>query len=110
MNNFNNLDGFEHLFLDKPEKTTTPASAVRLFADRDKYGKLRYDTKGEEKLCTNCNKRFQICLHKDKGVCYQCYEKLTRTKMEVQKQSIRKPQKRNLLKPRPDLLSERGQY
>lgn len=110
MNNYNNFDEFERLFLETPEKTTTPASAVNLFGDRDKYGKTRYDNKLEEELCTNCDKRFQICLHKDKGVCYQCYEKLTNTKAEAQRQPIRKPQKRNLLKPRQDLLSELGQY
>ena len=50
MNNYNNFDEFERLFLETPEKTTTPASAVNLFGDRDKYGKTRYDHKLEEDL------------------------------------------------------------
>ena len=108
MYNFFKIDKHEKKYLKENEKL--PAPAVKLFAGYDSTGRLRYDSSTREDYCENCNKLFQICLHEGKGVCYKCYEKLVRTTTAVQNQPTRKHQRKSLLKPRPDLLSELGSY
>ena len=106
MYNFFKIDKHEKKFLKDNERLPKPA--VKLFAGYDSTGRLRYDSSTSEDYCAHCNKLFQICLHEGKGVCYKCYEKLVRTTTEAPNQPTKKHQRKRLLKPRPDLLSELG--
>lgn len=106
MYNFFKIDKHEKNYLKDNEQLPPPA--VKLFAGYDSRGKLRYDCSTQENYCEHCNKLFQICLYEGKGVCYRCYEKLTLTTTAVPNLPTKKHQRKSLLKPRPELLSELG--